>query len=81
MVRGTADVTRDGTSHTLVENASIDIPKGCWHRLANPDDAPLELIEVQVGKYLGEDDIERWDDDFGRDGVARAASRGNVRTP
>ena len=81
VVKGTADVTRDGTSHTLVANSSIDIPKGCWHRLANPGDAPLELIEVQVGKYLGEDDIERWDDDFGRGRVGPAASRGNLRTP
>lgn len=77
VVHGTAEVTRAGRSHTLVENESIHIPKGCWHRLSNAGDTPLELIEVQVGKYLGEDDIERRDDDFGRDGDARAASDGD----
>lgn len=81
VVHGTAEVTRDGMSHKLVENASIHIPKGSWHRLSNPGDAPLELIEVQVGKYLGEDDIERRDDDFGRDGDARTASGGDEPTP
>jgi mannose-1-phosphate guanylyltransferase/mannose-6-phosphate isomerase len=48
------------------ENESIYIPIGSVHRLANPGKIPLELIEVQVGSYLGEDDIVRLDDVYGR---------------
>ena len=48
------------------ENESIYIPIGSIHRLANPGKIPLELIEVQVGSYLGEDDIVRLDDVYGR---------------
>ena len=48
------------------ENESTYIPIGGVHRLANPGKIPLELIEVQVGSYLGEDDIVRFSDDYGR---------------
>jgi mannose-1-phosphate guanylyltransferase / mannose-6-phosphate isomerase len=48
------------------ENESVYIPIGSVHRLANPGRIPLELIEVQVGSYLGEDDIVRLDDVYGR---------------
>jgi len=48
------------------ENESIYIPIGGTHRLANPGKIPLELIEVQVGSYLGEDDIVRFEDAYGR---------------
>jgi mannose-1-phosphate guanylyltransferase len=66
VVRGTAEVTRDGEVIMLSENESIYLPVGCTHRLANPGRIMLELIEVQTGSYLGEDDIIRIEDEFGR---------------
>lgn len=66
VVRGTAEVTRDSEVTTLSENESIYLPLGCTHRLANPGKILLELIEVQTGSYLGEDDIIRIEDEFGR---------------
>ena len=66
VVRGTAEVTVDGTTTVLSENESIYLPLGCVHRLANPGKIELELIEVQTGSYLGEDDIIRFEDEFGR---------------
>ena len=66
VVRGTAEVTLDGTITVLSENESIYLPLGCVHRLANPGKIELELIEVQTGSYLGEDDIIRIEDEFGR---------------
>jgi mannose-1-phosphate guanylyltransferase len=66
VVRGIAEVTRDGEVITLRENESVYLPVGCEHRLANPGRILLELIEVQTGSYLGEDDIVRIQDDFGR---------------
>ena len=67
VVRGTARVTRGESALSLSENQSIYIPRGARHRLGNPGETPLEVIEVQVGDYLGEDDIVRFDDDFSRD--------------
>ena len=67
VVRGTAEVTIGSDIRTIAENESIYIPIGSVHRLANPGPLPLELIEVQVGDYLGEDDIERLTDQYGRD--------------
>ncbi len=66
VVRGTAEVTLDGVITMLSENQSIYLPLGCTHRLANPGKIELELIEVQTGSYLGEDDIIRIEDEFGR---------------
>jgi mannose-1-phosphate guanylyltransferase len=66
VVRGTAEVTLDGKVTMLTENESIYLPLGCTHRLANPGKILLELIEVQTGSYLGEDDIIRIEDEFGR---------------
>jgi len=66
VVRGTAEVTRDGETTLVRENESVYLPLGCVHRLANPGKIPLEVIEVQTGAYLEEDDIVRFDDDFGR---------------
>ncbi len=66
VVRGTARVTRGESTLTLSENQSACIPRGCRHRLGNPGKTLLEVIEVQLGDYLGEDDIVRHDDDFGR---------------
>jgi mannose-1-phosphate guanylyltransferase/mannose-6-phosphate isomerase len=66
VVRGTAEVTVGTETRTFHENESTYIPIGGLHRLANPGKIPLELIEVQVGSYLGEDDILRFDDQYGR---------------
>ena len=66
VVRGTAEVTRDGDVVLLRENESIYLPLGCLHRLSNPGRIPVEIIEVQTGSYLEEDDIVRIEDDFGR---------------
>jgi mannose-1-phosphate guanylyltransferase/mannose-6-phosphate isomerase len=67
VVRGTAEVTIGADTRTFHENESTYIPIGSVHRLANPGRIPLELIEVQVGSYLGEDDIVRLTDQYGRD--------------
>ncbi len=66
VVKGTARVTCGEKVFLLSENESTFIPIGTKHRLENPGKIPLELIEVQSGTYLGEDDIERYDDDYGR---------------
>ena len=66
VVRGTAEVTRDGEVVLVRENESIYLPLGCVHRLANPGKIPVEIIEIQTGAYLEEDDIVRLEDDFGR---------------
>ncbi len=66
VVNGTALVTRDDEVLTIRENESVFLPQGCVHRLENPAETPLNLIEVQSGSYLGEDDIERIEDDFAR---------------
>ena len=66
VVRGTARVTQDDHSFDLHENQSTYIPPGTRHRLENATTEPLHLIEVQSGAYLGEDDIERFDDVYGR---------------
>jgi mannose-1-phosphate guanylyltransferase/mannose-6-phosphate isomerase len=66
VVRGTAEVTIGSEIRTIHENESTYIPIGSVHRLANPGKIPLELIEVQVGGYLGEDDIVRLTDEYGR---------------
>lgn len=67
VVRGTARVTRGDEVFLLGENESTFIPLGVRHRLENPGKVALELIEVQSGTYLGEDDIVRFDDVYGRD--------------
>ena len=66
VVSGTAEVTCDDNVFLLSENQSTYIPLGSRHRLRNPGKLPLELIEVQSGSYLGEDDIVRFDDVYGR---------------
>jgi mannose-1-phosphate guanylyltransferase/mannose-6-phosphate isomerase len=66
VVKGTAEVTIGSDVRQVHENESLYIPIGSVHRLANPGRIPLELIEVQVGSYLGEDDIVRLDDVYGR---------------
>ncbi|MGE8226071.1 MAG: mannose-1-phosphate guanylyltransferase/mannose-6-phosphate isomerase [Stenotrophomonas sp.] len=66
VVSGTAEVTRGDEVLLLAENQSTYIPLGVTHRLRNPGKLPLELIEVQSGSYLGEDDIVRFEDTYGR---------------
>lgn len=66
VVSGTAKVNVDGKDSLITENESIYIPITAIHSLENPGKVPLELIEVQVGSYLGEDDIVRFEDKYGR---------------
>ena len=67
VVHGTARVTRGDEVFLLTENQSTYIPVGVRHRLENPGKIPLEIVEVQSGSYLGEDDIVRYDDVYGRE--------------
>ena len=67
VVSGTAEVQLNKDKQLLGENQSIYIPLGCMHRLSNPGKIPLKIKEVQSGPYLEEDDIERFEDDHGRD--------------
>lgn len=71
VVRGVGLVTLDGVEHELQPGMSIDIPVGAAHRVANPGGETLSFIEVQRGTYFGEDDIERLEDDFGREAAGR----------
>jgi mannose-1-phosphate guanylyltransferase/mannose-6-phosphate isomerase len=66
VVKGTAEVICGDLTITLTENQSTYIPLGQMHRLSNPGTDALEIIEVQSGSYLGEDDIERFEDSYGR---------------
>jgi mannose-1-phosphate guanylyltransferase/mannose-6-phosphate isomerase len=66
VVRGTALVTIDGKEQFVHEGESVFIPKDVRHRLENPGKVDLEIVEIQGGEYLGEDDIVRLDDDFRR---------------
>jgi mannose-1-phosphate guanylyltransferase/mannose-6-phosphate isomerase len=66
VVKGVAEITNGDQVLILKENQSTYIPQGQTHRLANPGDTPLEIIEVQSGSYLGEDDIVRFEDTYGR---------------
>ncbi len=66
VVHGTAKVTLDDRDVTVEAGQAIDIAVGAAHRVENPDEETLVFIEVQRGNYLGEDDIVRLQDDFGR---------------
>ena len=66
VVKGTAKVELDSKSFVLSENQSTFIPLGSKHRLSNPGKINLILIEIQSGEYIGEDDIVRFKDDYGR---------------
>ncbi|GKT21324.1 mannose-1-phosphate guanylyltransferase/mannose-6-phosphate isomerase [Acidovorax sp. SUPP3334] len=74
VVRGTAEITNGDDTYLLAQNESTFIPVGRRHRLANPGKTPLEIIEVQSGDYLGEDDIVRFDDIYGRSTSAEGLS-------
>ena len=67
VVKGTANVLIDNNKYTLEINESIYIPLGAKHRLENVNDKDLIITEVQVGDYLGEDDIIRYEDIYGRE--------------
>jgi mannose-6-phosphate isomerase len=66
VVAGIAKVTREDETYLVHTNESTYIPINTRHRLENPGDIPLQIIEVQNGEYLEEDDIERFSDDYGR---------------
>ena len=66
VVEGTAKVEVDGKETLIYENQSTYIPLGAVHRLSNPGRVPLRIVEVSSGSYLGEDDIERYEDNYGR---------------
>jgi mannose-6-phosphate isomerase-like protein (cupin superfamily) len=66
VVQGECYVQIGENTYTLIKGQSADISKGILHRIANQTDQPAVLIEVQLGSYLGEDDIIRLDDDYGR---------------
>ena len=67
VLEGEAEVTLDERQLRLTAGGAVDIPRGAWHRIANPaDSGNLRFIEVQTGEYFGEDDIERKQDDYGR---------------
>lgn len=66
IVRGRAEVTLDDRLRHLGPGDHVFIPRGAKHRIANPGDEPVLFVEVQIGTYFGEDDIERYEDDFGR---------------
>ncbi|MFT3815508.1 MAG: mannose-1-phosphate guanylyltransferase/mannose-6-phosphate isomerase [Acidovorax sp.] len=76
VVKGTAQVTNGEKIFLLAENESTFIPLGRTHRLTNPGKVPLEIIEVQSGSYLGEDDIVRFDDSYGRTLQAQVSDKG-----
>jgi mannose-1-phosphate guanylyltransferase/mannose-6-phosphate isomerase len=71
VVAGTARITRGEEEFLLEENQSTYIPVGVKHRIENPGIIPLEIIEVQSGSYLGEDDIVRFEDRYGRQGTTK----------
>ncbi|MDO6462541.1 cupin domain-containing protein, partial [Granulosicoccaceae sp. 1_MG-2023] len=77
VVTGTARVRRGEETMLLTENQSTYIPLGEVHQLSNPGKVDLELIEVQSGSYLGEDDIERFEDAYGRTGGDTTATNSN----
>ena len=66
VIDGTAHVLRDGETVEVARNESVYLPSGTVHRMENRDTTPLKVIEVAVGEYLGEDDIVRYEDDYGR---------------
>ena len=66
VIEGKAVVTLNDAEIPREAGQAVDIPRGAWHRVANPGTVPMAFIEVQTGDYFGEDDIERAQDDFGR---------------
>ena len=75
VVAGVPRVRVAGRTRRLRAKGTVSIPRGAWHRIENPGRQPVILIEVQHGRYLGEDDIIRQEDDYGRTGSAPARPR------
>ena len=73
IVRGIAEVTIGGEQKLIAENESVYVPLGTKHRIKNPGPLPLEFIEVQTGSYFGEDDIVRFEDNYGRADTSESA--------
>jgi mannose-6-phosphate isomerase len=69
VARGTLSVVLEGEELTREVGQYVDVPRGAAHRMVNNTDSPVVVIEVQHGDYFGEDDIERIEDDFGREGT------------
>jgi mannose-6-phosphate isomerase len=68
VIAGTATAVVDGETTQVATGGSIDVPTRAQHRLANQGDDELVIVEVQLGSYTGEDDIQRFEDDYGRTG-------------
>ena len=68
VIAGTADVLVDGEARVVATGESIDIPRNAKHRVGNRGDTDLVFVEVQLGDYFGEDDVVRYEDDYGRVG-------------
>jgi mannose-6-phosphate isomerase-like protein (cupin superfamily) len=68
VVQGTAEVLLDGETHLVEVGSCIVVPRGAKHRCGNPGTVDLIFVEVQIGDYFGEDDIVRYEDDYGRVG-------------
>lgn len=77
VVSGSPRVIISGRPKRLKPRGAVDVPRGAWHRIENPGRAPVVLIEVQHGPYLGEDDIIRRQDDYGR--AAPTPAKGRAR--
>ena len=75
VVAGLPRVLINGRARRLKPRDSVTVPRGAWHRAENPGRVPVVIIEVQHGSYLGEDDIVRRDDDYGRTGTAPVSRR------
>ena len=75
VVTGRPRVTIAGRARRLRPRQSVTVPRGAWHRAENPGRVPVVIIEVQHGSYLGEDDIVRRQDDYGRTGTAPVSRR------
>ena len=79
VIEGVARVVVAGRTRRLGPRKSVDVPRRAWHRIENPGAERLVIIEVQHGPYLGEDDIERRQDDFGRVGEVAGRAAAPVR--
>ena len=75
VVAGSPRVLINGRVRRLKPRDSVTVPRGAWHRAENPGRGPVVIIEVQHGSYLGEDDIVRREDDYGRTGTAPVSRR------
>jgi mannose-6-phosphate isomerase len=80
VVCGFPRVIISGRPKRLKPRGAVDVPRGAWHRIENPGRVPVVLIEVQHGSYLGEDDIIRRQDDYGRAGSPTTSSKTTARS-